>query len=97
MKLIIALFIVLTIVSCSKKDKQTITLYPEGFFSFKSELYFSDGKAFYCTFRNWEHLYELRGTRDKPKSEIIIQDELPKDMRFVKFCNSGILTPKFYQ
>lgn len=97
MKLIIVLFIGLTLVSCKKEKKEVRVIYPEGFFSYKSELYFSDGKAFYCTFKSWEHLYELRGTEEKPSSNIIVQEYLPPDMRFVKYCNTSILTPLFYK
>ncbi|GEM_PF-6292574 len=89
--------ILLFTISCKSNDESNSRLlYPEGFFSHKQQLYFSDGKQFYCTFKNWEHLYALRGNEDKPSSEIINYDELPKDMKFIKHCNIGILTKKFF-
>lgn len=100
MKKLISYFCILLLISsCNSNDSEvtTKTLYPEGFFSFKSQLYFSDGNQFYCTFRSWEHLYALRGNQDKPTSPILKYDELPNDMKFIKHCNVGILTQKFFE
>ena len=100
MKLLIAqLFILLLFSACNSEETQSTSkvLYPEGFFSVKSQLYFSDGKQFYCTFKSWDHLYALRGNQDKPKSPIIGHDSLPTDMKFIKHCNVGILTQKFFE
>lgn len=83
--------------ACKSEKTQKISLIPEGFFSFDNQLYFSDGKAFYCTFKSWEHVYELRGNQDQPKHKVIVQEKLSKDMRFINICNTGILTPKFYE
>lgn len=100
MKKVLSMFILCSIIftSCQQKEVQEETiLYPEGFFTVKNELYFSDGKRFYCSFENWEHLYSLRGNKEAPKATILNYDKLPGDMRLIKRCNVGILTPKFYE
>lgn len=97
LKIIGLWFILLVTTSCQKEEQVPRVIFPEGFFLVDNNLYFSDGSRFYCTFKDWDHLYSLRGNKAKPKSNIIKQSELPSGMRFIQYCNSGILTPKFYQ
>lgn len=79
-----------------RQTGKPIDYYPESFFVVNRQLYFSDGKRFYCGFKNWEHLYELRGKRTQPKG-IAQYNRLPRDMKFIKECNLGIVTNAFFE
>lgn len=82
--------------SPSQKAKENHSVYLETFFTVDKELYFSDGRRFYCGFKNWEHFYNLRGTKKQP-AEIIEYKELPSGMKFIKECNLGIVTKNFFE
>ena len=83
------------------KDKEEAAkklpiIYPETFFTVNNQLFFSDGRRFYCSFKNWEQFYKLRGTKEQPKN-ILAYNKKPEDMKFIKECNLGIVTKKFFE
>lgn len=83
--------------ACLKESPQAvIEIYPEGFFSVNKQLYFSDGRRFYCGFKSWEHLFELRGT-EEPVDQVMAYQQPPKGMKLIQECNMGILTKKFFE
>lgn len=97
MHTLLSLIIIAMFSSCNSGDQSHyIKVYPEGFFTVEDQLYFSDGNRFYCGFRDWDHFYELRRTKEQPK-QILVQTKLPEDMKFIKECNIGILTQHFFK
>ncbi len=79
-----------------KLTENSKTIYMETLFVVDKRLYFSDGRRFYCSFRNWDHFYKLRNTKAPPKG-LLEYKELPTGMKFIKECNLGILTKKFFE
>lgn len=104
---ILFLSFLITLISCNpqeeiaKKNKEETTkklpiIYAETFFTVNNQLFFSDGRRFYCSFKDWEQFYKLRGTKEQPKN-ILSYNKKPEDMKFIKECNLGIVTKKFFE
>ena len=107
MKTTIVISLLIILASCNpqsdtaadkeKKDlKKLPIIYPETFFTVDNQLYYSDGRRFYCSFKNWEQFYELRGNKKQPQN-ILAYKKKPEDMKFIKECNLGIITKKFFE
>jgi hypothetical protein len=93
-----SLFVLMLGCNGKKEDKEkrvSFELYPATFFKVGVDLYFSDGKKFYCGFRTWDHFYKLRKTKKAPK-RVLEYPKTPSGMILIKYCSEGIISEEFY-